>query len=485
MGLLNLANTQPVPVADEGVASSDPSTWQTVNYAGQYNPFDSAPTKSIAYYDPKSGNLYNSQDPNANIIANKEALNLYGGVASNEAQNMLQGENGSYIDPSGNTHTEYSLNRDPSKIQQDYQLYQSDPNSYYGQLASSLSNTGSDQVHDITGMSNSQYKNLESLKDVNPLAYWNARLQDSAAAAGFQTGHNGQANPAFDARLQADYLAAKNAGLPQQQLDAIVKNVYQQGITSSAQQVAQQDHGNPYFDSIKFIAPLALGAYGLDMALGAGAAGATAVGEGATASTLPSLSWEAPQIGALPASTGTFGSFTAPALGAEATGIGMTGAIPSGVMVGDGTLGTVMGATYQAAGPGQFALDALGNPIQASSIGIDGFAPTTGISAKDILTNANRLKNIAKAISSTGTKTAGTSSGTSAATQKALANALKPSSTGPTNFTAMNMNQSPYLQAQQVANIQTPLKQHDFLADLAQAGKTQPTMADILRTKEA
>jgi hypothetical protein len=61
-------------------------------------------------------------------------------------------------------------------------------------------------------------------------------------------------------------------------------------------------------------------------------------------------------------------------------GVGLTGALPANVLVGNGTLGTTMGATYMAAGPGQFAVDAFGNAIPASSIGIDGFAPASGLS---------------------------------------------------------------------------------------------------------
>jgi hypothetical protein len=72
-------------------------------------------------------------------------------------------------------------------------------------------------------------------------------------------------------------------------------------------------------------------------------------------------------------------------------GVGLTGALPAGVMVGNGTLGTTMGATYMAAGPGQFALDAMGNAIPASSIGIDGFAPPTGMNLTDALSSLGNI----------------------------------------------------------------------------------------------
>jgi hypothetical protein len=73
-------------------------------------------------------------------------------------------------------------------------------------------------------------------------------------------------------------------------------------------------------------------------------------------------------------------------------GTGLTGALPAGVMVGDGTLGTTIGATYMSSGPGQFAVNALGNAIPASSVGIGGFAPASGLSIgiKDAL-NVARL----------------------------------------------------------------------------------------------
>lgn len=467
MGLLSSINYQSTaPIADGGVTSSDPSTWQAVKYAAPYDPWDSTPKQNTAYYDPVSGNLYNSQDPNAGIVANKDALNLYGGIASNTAQNMLQGENGSYIDPSNNTHTEYSLNRDPSKIQQDYQLYQSDPNSYYGQLASALSNTGSDQVHDITGMANSQYKNLESIKNVNPLAYWNARLQDSAAAAGFQTGHNGQANPAFDAQLQSDYLAAKNAGLPQQQLDNIIKNVYIQGITSSAQQVAQQDRGGAW----KGIAPVV----GLALA-GLTAGSSLGLTEGALAADAASV---APEIAGS-------GFYTGTGFGAEGLGAAASSQIAS-----NATTEAMINFANASPDPIQ-ALTELQSMTPSELSAALGPGAGEGLTAKDILSYANKARqalgignNLAKALNG-GATNGGTTSGVANPNAKALANILNPSSTGATNFSQINMNQQPFLQAQQPTSIQSSAVQPtDFLAQLNQQEK-QPTMADLLRTRIA
>jgi hypothetical protein len=151
------------------------------------------------------------------------------------------------------------------------------------------------------------------------------------------------------------------------------------------------------------------------LATGAGTAAATD-----TVSSLPSLTDPSltTQIGAPSTSTGSFGSITAPATGSGAIpgagattlpGGGLTGALPAGTMVGDGTLGTTIGATYMSAGPGQFALDAAGNAIPASSIGIDGFAPSSsGLSlsdlnnAKNVVQTANQLLSSPSSIAKTG-----------------------------------------------------------------------------------
>ncbi len=105
--------------------------------------------------------------------------------------------------------------------------------------------------------------------------------------------------------------------------------------------------------------------------------------------------------------SGASGGITAPLEGSGAIpgagattlpGGGLTGALPANVMVGDGTLGTTMGATYMAAAPGQFAVDASGAAIPSSSVGIGGFSPTTSpsISTSDV-SNAYKL---AKALTS-------------------------------------------------------------------------------------
>jgi hypothetical protein len=148
--------------------------------------------------------------------------------------------------------------------------------------------------------------------------------------------------------------------------------------------------------------------------MGAGAGAGAGAGSGSATGSLGSLSDPSltTQIGGPSTSTGSFGSFTG-----SGGGVGLTGQLPADVMVGDGTLGTTMGQTYMSAGPGQFALDAAGNAIPASSIGIDGFAPTSSLSLSDL----NNARKVAQALGSTGaaksllTSPTGTTAATGAA----------------------------------------------------------------------
>lgn len=108
-----------------------------------------------------------------------------------------------------------------------------------------------------------------------------------------------------------------------------------------------------------------------------------------------------------PPGAGNFGTITPPlegsgaipGAGALTNASGLTGAMPAGVMVGDGTLGTTIGQSYMAAAPGQFALDASGAAIPAGASGIAGTVPSSGLSASDVLTNANRARNLSKLLS--------------------------------------------------------------------------------------
>lgn len=111
---------------------------------------------------------------------------------------------------------------------------------------------------------------------------------------------------------------------------------------------------------------------------------------GSTAASLGSLGWTAPTIGGTAAKAGTFGALNAALPAAGASGFGsLSAALPAGAMFGTGLNGAAIGTSVMSAGPGQVALNAFGNPIQASSVGFGGFAPESSI-----LSNAKKLTDI-------------------------------------------------------------------------------------------
>jgi len=219
-------------------------------------------------------------------------------------------------------------------------------------------------------------------------------------------------------------------------------------------------------------------AYSEAIAAGASEAEATAAANAAAESTLASSAEAAsvtstPSADAIlaapdvtvpsiaPSTGGTFGSITTPLEGSGAVsgagattlgGGGLTGALPSGVVVGDGTLGTTMGATYMATDSGGIATDLLGNPIPASSTGISGFAPSSGLSASDIASNANRLKNIAKLLTgSSGSGITGMSAPT--AQQWSTQAGLNAAQATPQQFGGLyQMNKNPFTFQNPLAN---------------------------------
>jgi hypothetical protein len=295
-----------------------------------------------------------------------------------------------------------------------------------------------------------QYKELQTLKDKDPAAYYAAQIKFLGQQVGWQIGQNTNERSA-PAREQIQGLLpeAINAGINPNTLDTILNtSVNTANVENQQRIINEQQSGGGGFnlrETLLGIAPIALMAVGapfLDAALAAGSAGAAAGSAGGAAGAagagsleaymlaaglnpgtfsgaafaLPSALSVAPEVasalntanatlptipGSVPYTPSAFGTLTPPLTGSGAVpgamstaipGTGLTGALPAGVLVGDGTLGTTIGATYMASGPGQFATNILGNAIPASSIGIGGFAPASGLSIgiKDAL-NAARL----------------------------------------------------------------------------------------------
>ena len=128
------------------------------------------------------------------------------------------------------------------------------------------------------------------------------------------------------------------------------------------------------------------------------------------------------------------------------------------------------GLSWEATGSGL-----AGNGVTLTPAEFASQAGISEITAKDVLTNANRAKQLAQMIS-----------GGSVAKPNAQQFAQFQQANQPVQeqFGGLyRMNQNPYAQTQQAASITNPLgKTQDFLAQLAQEGKPTPTLADLVRT---
>ena len=136
-----------------------------------------------------------------------------------------------------------------------------------------------------------------------------------------------------------------------------------------------------------------------------------------------------------------------------------------------GLEGGLAGPTY-----GELGYTGLNNAEAISAA--DSASQITGLknnlsTAKDVYNQANRAKKLADLISGGGKPN-----------QQQFAQFQQANQPMQEQFGGLyRMNQNPFAQTQQPTSIQAPLgRTQDFLAQLSEQGKTQPTMADLLRT---
>lgn len=403
------------------------------------------------YKDPDTGNIYDVPYGQRGYWAHPdEPLPLDFGnaqlVASGEAMKDPYLQN-------------LGINTDPVKAGQLYNLKESNPSEYYKQVANQLSDSiSSAWKMNWYSENTKQAENLlENIKEYDPQAYYSAKLADLGQRIGWNYGENSlDAAKTWTDRLNQIIPEAQKAGISADQINSTVSNyanIAGQQNQTRISDLAGNNFWNQNLMGALKIGAFALGASGLDAALGAGAteagvAGGTSTGGGSSFGSLlapssyvsPSAALTAdvtgsaiaPSIGS--ALGGTVGSISVPttagALGlapaAEAAiaagagadlitgassfspaGIGglnaalpaagsvggagsMSAALPAGTMIGDGTLGSVLGASYVASAPGQLALDSLGNAIPASSVGLGSGAaagaPLLNLSPSEVLT---------------------------------------------------------------------------------------------------
>jgi len=154
-----------------------------------------------------------------------------------------------------------------------------DPNAYYSQLTNNLVDTI--WLNSATNQSglNSEYNNLlESIKDVNPTAYYNAQVKLLGNALGHYTAMDDNPRKVETEKKLSTLLqdSIKNGVTPQQINDTLNSGFSSgaqlgQAIKSKAE--SSDDFWSENLMGTLKIGSLALGAYGLDTALGAVTAG--------------------------------------------------------------------------------------------------------------------------------------------------------------------------------------------------------------------
>jgi hypothetical protein len=325
-----------------------------------------------------------------------------------------------------------------------------DPNEYSKQLGTELSKRSYD-IWSING-DPSQYTNLiEGLKEVDPKAYYTAKLDTLSRNVGHQYQSNqGARGDVSKKELESLLPEAQKAGVTPEEINSIYGSGYSQGAQGFAQILqGQQSAGGPYtplWEGIKFVGPGLLGMYGIDSALTAGLGAAYGAGTGmATTGIGSGLGGAAAMEGGALASLGSLG----------AGGVGGAGALTAAELMGPtygelgftGVEGGFAGPTY--AEMGYTGLN-QGQAIAAAD------AAAKGMSASEILSNANRVRSgvntLAKLVGG-GNTTAGTTGGGatgsatgttgSAINTQKLASMLSPAlptQAAPGNLYRMNQN---------------------------------------------
>ena len=394
----------------------------------------------------------------------------------------------------------YAFDPNQDKLVTDSADASLDPSTYYNQLAKDLSEASYGQWS-INGDA-SQYQNLiESLKEVDPKAYYTAKIDTLSRGVGHQYQSNQMdRGDVVKQQLQDLLPEAQKAGLTPQEISSLYGSGYSQGAKGFSQILqGQQSAGGPYtplWEGLKFVGPGALGMYGIDAALtaglgaaygagtgmattgiGSGIGGAAALEGGALAAGAGSLGSGALGAGAIASEAGQAAFFDALAKGATSTE-----ALNAGLGIESLASGTASYMTPELMGPTYGELGITGveggfaGPTYAE-MGYTGLnqgqaiaaadAASKGMSVSEILSNANRVRSGASTLAkllgggnttagAIGGGVAGATGGTSGFNPQKLASMLGsslPTQAAPGGLYRMNENPFNFgTQGQTVAN---------------------------------
>lgn len=257
---------------------------------------DDAPTPILQYLDPSEGDVgqyRQTEDGQYEWIPSKQdfqGLSFVGGDANSATYQNEDGLKVNYV-------AEYdSFDRvyDPKELAT---LKETDPDQYYGQIANQIK----DEYFSLWSMNEgvragTAMKELEKLKDVNPNAYYSARMDIFGREMGWQIGQNrADRNPETAQQLQEMLPDALAAGLTTDQVSKIVGTAMNEANYQNQVRIASLaesggggfNFGKDVLPGIILVGSFVTGAYGLDTLLTAGAAASTAsaAGTASTAST--------------------------------------------------------------------------------------------------------------------------------------------------------------------------------------------------------
>jgi hypothetical protein len=323
----------------------------------------------------------------------------------------------------------YAFDPNQDKLVTDSADASLDPSAYYNQLAKDLSEASYGQWS-INGDA-SQYQNLiESLKEVDPKAYYTAKIDTLSRGVGHQYQSNQGARGDVVKQQLIDLLPeAQKAGVTPQEINNLFQSGYSSGAKGFSQILqGQQSAGGPYtplWEGLKFVGPGALGMYGIDQALIAGLGAAYGAGTGMSTVGLGSGIGGAAALegGALAAGAGSLGSgaLGAGAIASEAGQAAFFEALANGATSTEAlNAGLSLESLANAATYENFIQELANTPMDSPIFNPAVDAASKGMSASEILSNANRVRSgvntLANLVRSPSGTTAGTIAGTTAGT---------------------------------------------------------------------
>lgn len=460
-------------MAANAPAFSAPADWQKIGVdpeqgtGGYYKPIYSADPNSVGYWTGQErGTNENGEGGGVTPVwhgTNQDFTGLTGGSAPDPG---FYGHNTTttFVDKNGLKYNyDYATDSFNGLDPQTAASYLKDnPNAYYGALADQLKNDYFDTWR--MGHADESIKNqLDSIKDVSPQAYYNAKIGLLGSEAGWYQGQNTTSGiPEIQKQIQDLAPEAVKAGISPEQLSSTVNQSFSNSANWNQQLIANQAQSGG-----AFIKPNDWATIGAILAGGFGAAAlspAAAAGEVAAEGAGTIGGEAAGGFGLNPASTsgigfnaaspsGLMATQSAAGLGGSGTGI-IEGLLPSSIGMGGtagaGSLAGIAG-TEALAGLGG---SALGTGLTAEQLAAyESANPNTSIS--DVLKTANQVRqglstanSLSKLLSpssgSAGSTGTTSTSGFSNASLSQLASLLAPKAQTNDFIGQYKMNQNPY-----------------------------------------